>query len=40
MIDEEVRDAVREWREVAEKVRVAGLAGYSSGVFAFLRSAR
>jgi len=40
MIDEEVRDAVREWKEVAEKVRVAGLAGYSSGVFAFLRSAR
>ncbi|KAH7386464.1 Utp21 specific WD40 associated putative domain-containing protein [Cadophora sp. MPI-SDFR-AT-0126] len=40
MLDEEVRDAVREWREVAERVKVGMLAGYSSGVFAFLRSTR
>lgn len=40
MLDEQLRDAVRDWKDVAEKVKVSGLAGYSGGVFAFLRSAR
>lgn len=40
LLDEGLREAVKEWKDVAEKGRVSALAGYSGGVFAFLRSAR
>lgn len=38
--DEELRNAVAEWRSKSEGVKVGGLAGYAGGVFGFLRSTR